>query len=101
MAIKKGEWVRINNPEVYGEVVDVKNDPSGSSQDQFYKIAVAPVIYKRENQLEVLPSPGPSQKQNYENFLKLNEEFKKNPTIETASVLSTAYMVIFPAPEKK
>jgi len=99
--IKKGAWVRIKHPEVYGQVVGVPKDPNSAPEDQFYKVEVPNVIYKRENSLELLPDPGPSQKENYENFLRLNEAFKKNPTFETGQVLLTAYMTLFPAPERK
>jgi hypothetical protein len=99
--IKKGAWVRITNPEVYGQVVAIPRDPNSSPEDQFYKIEVPSIMYKRETSLELLPDPGPSRKENYENFLKLNTAFKKDPTFENAQLLLTAYMVLFPAPERK
>jgi hypothetical protein len=97
---KKGDWVRIKNPEVYGQVVAVPRDPNVSPEEQFYKIEVPSFQFKREYSLELLPDPAPDQKENYENFLRLNKAFKKNPTFETAEALSTAYMVLYPTPER-
>jgi hypothetical protein len=82
-------------------MIGVPKDPNSSPEDQFYKIEVPNMMYRRENSLELLPDPGPSQKQNYENFLKINEAFKRDPTFETAQALLTAYMILFPAPERK